>query len=206
MLGPEKNTIRSQDCFRTGNHFRNQTANEVFYIALGRLTSALEMRSSVTGGQSNWILIPSNMSQNCVMKQLIPNAASYLPRLQALEHCQELIIPTCQMKLRKKLKSYTTRHCGPDIIIITIIIGRECDCELLQSALFIQECALDKTYKPLKKLFSGFQPLTRVKCSPLVLLTTKLFCPGPTEHASRTRQNSVKCQAMGINFRPITRN
>lgn len=37
------------------------------------------------------------MSQNCVMKQLIHNAASYLPRLQSQDHCQAFIIPSPQM-------------------------------------------------------------------------------------------------------------
>ncbi len=108
------------------------------------------------------------MSQNCVMKQLIHSAASYLPRLQSLEHCQAFIIPSPQMKLRKKLKPYITLHCGTDIIISLV-------CGLSQGALFIQERALDKTYRPLKKPFSGFRPLSEVKCSPLALLPPKLF-------------------------------
>lgn len=134
----------------------------MFYIASVRLTEPLEISSGVTGGQSNCILIPSNMSQNCVMIQLIHNTTSYLPRLQSLEHCQAFIIPTAQMKLHKEVKSYITLHCGPDIIISLV-------CRLLWSALFIQECALDKTYKPLKKLFGGIQALSGVKCNPLAL-------------------------------------
>lgn len=108
------------------------------------------------------------MSQNCVIKELIHNSASYLPCLQSLEHFQAFIIPSPRTKLCKKVKPYITLHCGPDIIISLV-------CGLLQSALFIQESALDKTYRPLKKLFSCFQPLSGVKCNPFALLPPKLL-------------------------------
>lgn len=146
------------------------------------------------------------MSQNCVMKQLIHSAASYHPRLQSLKYCQAFIVPSPQMKPRKKLKPYSTLHCGPDIIISLV-------CGLSQGTLFIQECALDKTYRPLKTLFSGFRTLSGVKCSPLALLPPKLFSlsrswaapePRSTPHAPAKTQCSVKPR--GINFTPITRN
>lgn len=111
----------------------------------GSFNEGLRNQIRCHGGQSNCILIPSNTPQNWAMKQLIHNTASYLPRLQSLEHCQAFIIPSPRVKLRRKLKPYIAPHCGPDIIISPV-------CGLSQGALLMQEFALDKT---LKKLFSG---------------------------------------------------
>lgn len=121
-----------------------------FNITFARLTESLEISSCVTGRESNCILIPSDMSHSHVIKQLIHNTTSYVLRLQSVEHCQAFIIPSAQMKLHKELKPYITLRFGPHIIISVM-------CRLLQGALFIQECALDKTYRPFKKLFRPCQ-------------------------------------------------
>lgn len=178
----------------------------MFYIALVRLTEALEISSGVTGGQSNCILIPSNMSQNCVMKQLIHNSTSYLPRLQSLEHCQAFIIPSAQMKVHKELKPYIILHCGPDIIIIS------------PGALFIQESVhFISLTGHLRSFLEGFQGPVRSQVQPLGFVPPKLLSmsqsqtppkkkknPRSTPHAPAKTHSSVR--PWRINFRPITCN
>lgn len=95
MAGLEKNTMWLQHCLRTGNHFRNQS--KALYIALVHLTQPSEIRSGVSGGQSNCVLIPPNMPQKCVMKQLISNAGSLHSHLQS----GAFIIPSPQIKLKQ---------------------------------------------------------------------------------------------------------
>ena len=147
----------------------------------GSFNEGLRNQIRCHGGQSKCILIPSNMSQNCAMKQLIHNTASYLPRLQSLEHRQAFIIPHPEWNRSGNWNLIWLRT-----VVLTSSFHRCVDC-----------CRALSSYKSLH-LIRHLRSFLVGQVQPFAFVTTKtlltewmLSCSMTTEHASSTYQNSV---------------
>lgn len=110
-----KNTIGSQDCPMTGNHFRAKQQIKCF-ISVWFVSNRPQIRCHYRTEYLPVNPIKCQLSRNYVMKRVIHNVLIVVPAVsETLSRFHNP--PRPGVERQKKMKSYMEQRCGPDIMV-----------------------------------------------------------------------------------------